>query len=175
MGRCEAMENKETIAEIEEQIKRTKDRRMYERLQTIRLRLMGVSVNQIALTLCRSDKTIRTYLSAYEKNGLDGLTMKRPPGKSDRLTNEQRDQLKQVIVSKVPADVGFTAKFNWTLQILADYIEREYGFGYSLRGVSKLMERMNMSYTKPTYTMAAADPEKQKQFVEETFPVLKKG
>ena len=29
-------------------------------------------------------------------------------------------------------------------------------------------------YTKPTYTLAAADPVKQQQFVEETFPALKK-
>jgi hypothetical protein len=36
------------------------------------------------------------------------------------------------------------------------------------------MEHMNMSYTKPMYTLAAADPVKQQQFVEETFPALKK-
>jgi len=41
--------------------------------------------------------------------------------------------------------------------------------------VSRLMERMNMSYTRPTYTLAAADPVKQKIFVEDTFPVLKRG
>jgi transposase len=36
------------------------------------------------------------------------------------------------------------------------------------------MHRLDMSYTKPTYTLAAADEEKQKEFVEETFPRLKK-
>ncbi|MHB1685526.1 MAG: winged helix-turn-helix domain-containing protein [Bacilli bacterium] len=48
-------------------------------------------------------------------------------------------------MTQVPAEVGFTAKFNLTLQIIADYIGRTYGFQYSLHGVSKLMERMNMS------------------------------
>jgi hypothetical protein len=33
---------------------------------------------------------------------------------------------------------------------------------------------MGLSYTKPTYTLAAADEEKQKAFVEITFPGLKK-
>lgn len=163
------------IIGIEARIKRTNDRRMYERLQSIRLWLMSVPVKQIAMTLCRSEKTIRVYIRAYKEHGLDGLVMKRSPGKSSRLTKEQRDELKQVIVNHVPADVGFSAKFNWTLQIIADYIERTFGFQYSLRGVSKLMERMNMSYTKPTYTLAAADPVKQQQFAEETFPTLKKG
>jgi len=169
------MDNKDALIEVEERIRSTKDRRMYERLQTIRLRLIGRSVLEISEILNRSDKTIRNYLHAYEKEGLAGLAMRFSPGPNQRLTKEQRELLKQVIVNRVPADVGFTAKFNWTLQIIADYIEREYGYTYSIRGVSKLMERMGMSRTKPTYTLAAADPEKQQQFVEETFPALKKG
>ncbi|KGT72844.1 transposase [Bradyrhizobium japonicum] len=169
------MDNKEALATVEEQIRVTKDRRMYERLQTVRLRLMGRSILEIAEIMGRSDKTIRKYLHAYEKEGLLGLAMRFSPGPNQRLTEKQREDLKQVIVDKVPADVGFTAKFNWTLQLIKDYIERSYGYTYSIRGVSKLMERMGMSYTKPTYTLAAADPDKQQQFVEETFPALKRG
>ncbi|MNF98458.1 hypothetical protein D3C84_813160 [compost metagenome] len=158
------MENHEALAAIEDQLKSTKDRRMYERFQTIRLRLMGRSVSEIATIVFRSEKTIRNYIHAYEKEGISGLTMQLSPGRSTRLTKDQRDELKRVIVSQVPADVGFTAKFNWTLQLVADYIERTYECSYSLRGVSKLMEHMNMSYTKPTYTLVAADPKKQERF-----------
>jgi transposase len=53
-------------------------------------------------------------------------------------------------------------------------VKREFGKTYSIRGVSKLMHRMELSYTKPTYTLAAADEEQQKEFVETTFPRLKK-
>ncbi len=169
------MDIQSAIEEIEEHIRRTNDRRMYERLQTIHLWLLRVPVKQIAQMLFRSDRTVRTYIRAYKRSGLEGLEIKYAPGKSCRLTTEQRDELKQVITNQVPADVGFPAKFNWTLEIIAQHIEREYGFQYSLRGASKLMERMNMSYTRPTYTLAAADPQKQQAFVEEVFPVLKKG
>jgi transposase len=168
------MENNEALAAIEERMKSTKDRRMYERLQTIRLRL-SMPVSEIATIMCRSEKTIRSYIHAYEKEGIPGLIMRFSPGRSSRLTKDQRDEFKRVKVNQVPADVGFTARFNWTLQLIADYIERTYGYQYSLLGVSKLMEHMNMSYTKPTYTLAAADPVKQERFVEETFPALKKG
>lgn len=169
------MENKEDITKVEERMKSTKDRRMYERLQIVRLRLKGMPVREIATITCRSEKTIRKYIHAYEKEGLPGLIMQFSPGRTSRLTKDQRDELKRVIVNQVPADVGFTARFNWTLKLIADYIERTYGCQYSLRGISKLMEHMDMSYTKPTYVLAAADPEKQKQFVEETFPAIKKG
>ncbi|XMB25670.1 winged helix-turn-helix domain-containing protein [Paenibacillus sp. BR2-3] len=53
-------------------------------------------------------------------------------------------------------------------------IHREFGKTYSIRGISKLMHRMDMSYTKLTYTLAAADEEKRRLFVETTFPRLKK-
>jgi transposase len=57
---------------------------------------------------------------------------------------------------------------------MAAYIKREFGYRYSLRGISKMMYRQGLSYTKPTYTLAAADSEKQRQFSEITFPELKK-
>jgi transposase len=67
-----------------------------------------------------------------------------------------------------PHEVGFTAKFNWNLQLMGEYIKREYNNNYSIRGISKMMHRLGLSCTKPTYTLAAADEEKQKVFVETT-------
>jgi transposase len=169
------MENKETeLQAVEQRIKQTKDRRMFERYQTIRLYLIGQSVNQIAFILGRTSKTIKAYIDAYKEHGLNGLIMKQSTGKPTRLTKEQQIQLKQTIIDHVPHEVGYAPKFNWTLEIIAAYILREFGHTYSIRGVSKLMHRMGMSYTKPTYTLEAADEEKQRQFVEETFPGLKK-
>lgn len=169
------MEKKERgLQEVEKRIKQTKERRMYERYQTIRFYLIGQPVNQIAFLLGRTSKTIRTYINVYKAYGLNGLIMKQSTGRPSRLTKDQQTQLKEVIINHVPQEVGFTAKCNWTLEIIAAYILREFGYTYSIRGVSKLMHRMGMSYTKPTYTLEAADKEKQKQFVEETFPELKK-
>jgi putative transposase len=37
--------------------------------------------------------------------------------------------------------------------------------------MSRLLESLGLSYTKPTYTLAQADAEKQKIFQEEIFPV----
>lgn len=79
-----------------------------------------------------------------------------------------------MIATKLPVDVGFPAKFNWILAIVAAFIEREWNKTYTLRGVSILLHDLGLSHTKPTYTLANADPAKQKQFIEETFPAFKK-
>ncbi|MDT2305442.1 winged helix-turn-helix domain-containing protein [Paenibacillus larvae] len=55
-------------------------------------------------------------------------------------------------------------KHNWTLELIATYVERDWGHCYSLRGISKVMERLGLSYTKPTYTLAAADPQETTPF-----------
>ncbi|WP_366414856.1 winged helix-turn-helix domain-containing protein [Paenibacillus sp. GP183] len=60
------------------------------------------------------------------------------------------------------------------MEIIGAYIKREFKHEYSIRGISKMMHRMGLSYTKPTYTLAAAEVEKQNEFVKTTFPGLKK-
>jgi transposase len=169
-----AMETINELQEVEKRLKQEKNRRMFERYQTVRLHLLGHDKQQIATIIGRSERTVRTYLQHYQESGLDGLQMSFSPGRRERITKEQQAQLKRTIIESLPHEVGFTAKFNWTLQLIGEYIKREYGKSYSIRGVSKLMERLEMSYTKPTYTLAAADEEKQKEFVETTFPRLKK-
>jgi len=164
----------EQLQDVEQRLKHEKSRRMFERYQTVRLHLLGHDNAAIAVSIGRKESTVDMYLRQYRKQGLDGLQMKFSPGPPEQLSKEQQQQLKKIICDHVPHDVGFTAKFNWTLGLIGDYISREFGRSYSIRGVSKLIHRMDLSYTKPTYTLAAADEEKQRLFVEITFPRLKK-
>ena len=155
-------------------MKQTKDKRMFERYQAIQLHLQGYLQKDIVNIVGRSRKTIYCYISAYEEKGIEGLVRNASPGAPRKLTATQEQALVQVITTKLPVDVGFPAKFNWTLAIVAAFIEREWHKTYTLRGVSILLHDLGLSHTKPTYTLANADPVKQKQFIEETFPALKK-
>jgi transposase len=168
------MENSVSFQEIQIAMKKAKDRRMYERYQTLYLYLQGTEVEQIAHTINRSVKTVKGYIKAYKSGGIGGLQINHSPGAPVRLTKEQQEKLKQTIVNSIPHDVGFIARHNWTLEIIAAFVKREFGLTYSLRGISKMMNRQGLSYTKPTYTLAAADEEKQRIFSETTFPELKK-
>ncbi len=59
--------NLDELQEIENKLKHEKNRRMYERYQAVRLRLMGNTIHQISTILKRSDKTIGTYIRSYKK------------------------------------------------------------------------------------------------------------
>jgi transposase len=159
------METTPTYIEIESLMKKEKDRRMFERYQTIYLHLKGKNTLEISEIILR----------AYREAGVVGLQINYSTGAPERLTKEQQDQLKQTIVSSVPHEVGFLSKYSWTLYLTGEYIQREFGPTYSLRGISKMVHRLGLSYTKPTYTLAAADEVKKQAFTEVTFPTLKKG
>lgn len=164
----------DAIQKMLESMKATNDKRMYERYQTIYLYLQGYSKKEIANLIGRTEKTIYNYVNAYEEKGMDGLIMGQSPGAPRKLTPEQEQELVQVISTSLPVDVGFPAKHNWTLAIIASFIKKEWNQTYTLRGVSRLLHDLGLRYTKPSYTLAKADPMKQKEFAEETFPAYKK-
>lgn len=168
------MEKTQAWIEIEALMKKDKDRRMFERYQAICLHLKGKNAQEISEIIGRTERTVYKYIRAYRVAGVAGLQMNYSTGAPERLTKEQQEQLKQTIVSSVPHEIGFQSKYSWTLFLIGEYIKREFGHTYSLRGISKMVHRLGLSYTKPTYTIAAADEAKQQVFTEVTFPALKK-
>jgi transposase len=133
------------IEAVEQAMKQTTDKRMYERYLAVRLRLEGQTLEQISKTLHRTRKTIGGYLHKYKGGGLGALAMDHSPGKPSKLTEQQTDQLTKVLTGKRPADVGFEAKYTWTLKLATHYIEREFGQTFSERGLSLLLHRLGFS------------------------------
>lgn len=141
----------------------------------IYLHLKGFKQKEIAEIVLRFTKTVSTYIKAYRGNGLDGLMMGHSIGAPRKLTEQQEQELVQVIAYHPPHDVGYDNHYNWTLAIMSDFIEKEWAQTYTLRGISKLLQDLGLSYTRPTYTLKKADPQKQNEFINETFPSLKKA
>jgi transposase len=164
------METTQKHTEIEAWMKKEKDRCMFERYQAIYLHLKDKTPLEISEIIGRTDRTVIRYMRAYREVGVAGLQMN-----YSTRTPEQQEQLKQTIVSSVPHEVGLLSKYSWILYLIGEYIKRQLGPTYSLRGISKMAHRLGLSYTKPTYTLAAADEAKQQVFKEVTFPTLKKN
>ncbi|WP_084064691.1 IS630 family transposase [Paenibacillus stellifer] len=164
----------EEIEQLNAAMKQTSDKRLYERYLAVRLRLEGHTFEEIGDLLSRARQTIGLYWKSYQTQGLSGLKMDYSPGQPTKLTEEQRHQLAAMLEQQQPADVGFEAHYTWTLPLVAEWIEREFGVTMSVRGISAMLKRMNFSFTKATYTLAKADEEAQAFFRKYTFAQLKK-
>lgn len=164
------------LAEIErlnEVMKETSEKRLYEKYLAVRLHLEGHSFMEIGQLLGRARQMISSYWQSYQKQGIAGLEMDHSPGQPPKLSKEQRQQLAAMLEQKQPADVGFEARYTWTLPLVAEWIQREFGQEISVRGISAMLKRINFSFTKATYTLAKADKEEQIYFRKHTFARLK--
>lgn len=161
------------LEEVKYAMRETDDKRLYERYQCIYLLLMGQTQKNIAKLINRGVDTVGSYVRAYCTYGIQGLELQTSSGRPKKLTEEQERQLYQTIVEKTPADVGFPANMNWTAPLVRDWVQKHFQVEYSDRGARELLYRMGFSYTRPTYTLAKADPEKQEAFKQE-FTGLKK-
>jgi transposase len=169
------MVQEQELCNLQAAMKSAKRHRDFERYQAVYLSLKGYKQKDIADITGRCVDTIRHYTRAYQEGGMAGLQMGCSSGKPSKLTAGQKQTLLETVAYQHPADVGFPARYNWTLALVVQFIEREWKKTYTLRGSSKLLHSLGLSYTRPTYTLQKADPAEQNTFVQETFPSLKKA
>lgn len=87
------------------------------------------------------------------------------------MTEEQK--LKEVITQNTPDNICLPNRKNWNASLALQWVKNNFGIQYSPSGMLKVLQRLELSFTKPTYTLAKADPKKQEEF-KASFEVLKK-
>lgn len=147
------MENKKQLAELQNAMKKASNRRLFERYQAVYLYLKGYTMKEIGEIIGRSRETVSTYISSYKKEGIAGLTLGRSSGKPRRLNPEQEATLIEVITQETPVTVHISEQTHWTLALMIKYVEREWEFTYSLRGMSLLLQRLGLVYKRPHYIL----------------------
>ncbi|TCO73108.1 putative transposase [Marinisporobacter balticus] len=166
--------NNSQIQEIKKTMKQTKEKRMYLRYLVIYYHLKEYTIVDISKIVDPCEHTVGSYIKKYNSQGIEGLVPGCSPGAPRKLTQEQEQLLKEIIITKTPDEVGFPSRKNWDLNIARQWIQKKFGVEYSLRGMLEVLHHLNLSYTRPTYTLAKADPEKQEIFKQE-FELLKKA
>ena len=156
----------EELSAIKLAMEKEKLARVYKRYQALYLFLSGRTCKEISDLIGITSITVCNIHRAYKKGGLAVIPDKSKPGRPSRLTQDQRNELKQVILKQAPSDVGFLTSLTWTANLIGKYIQREYGCTYSVRGITGMLARMGFSYIHPTYVLAKAQL-KQDSFVQD--------
>lgn len=163
----EADNNNPEIQAVKTAIKKSQDKRMYQRYMVILYHLKGYTNKDISKMLELCQHTVGIYINKYKENGLDGLVLHYSPGAPRMLTEAQEAKLVDVVTIKTPNEVGYPNKMNWDANIIKDWILNNFGVKYSYTGTIDLIHRLKLSYTRPTYTLAKANPQKQEEFKQE--------
>ncbi|MGL5749304.1 MAG: IS630 family transposase [Paraclostridium sp.] len=146
-----------------------KNVRMYKRYSVILKHLQGMSNKKIAEMELLEAHAVGNYIKKYHEGGLSALEIKYSPGAPRKMTSEQEEKLVEIVTGNIPEDY----MCNWTIAIIQELIKKEFNIKMCHSAVAVVLHRLNLSYTRPTYTLAKADEEKQIKFIED-FEVLKK-
>ncbi len=169
----EALEKQEEIAKLLRLSKCEKNAKQKNRYDVVLLHLEGHKSREISEILHTPVRTVNTHISAYKKGGVGALVIKKQPGAEKKLTDEQEEKLYRVISENTPEEVGIGVFANWTAPLVCEYVKRQFQVTFSKRGTLNLLHRIKLSYTRPTYSLAKADPEKQEKFREELESIKK--
>ena len=121
----------------------------------------------------RNEHTVSKYIQTFKTLGLDGLIPKKPKGNNSKSTSEQTQILINTINENTPDQVGLAPFKNWNCKLVVVWVLNEFEICYSITGITDLLHRLGLSYTRPTYVLAKADPIKQAEF-KEKFETIKK-
>ena len=133
----------------------------------------GYPRKQISQILHIPLRTVSDHISHYKKGGIEALVLIKQPGAPRKLSDAQEAELLSVISTKTPQEAGVAVFANWTAALACAFVEQRFGVSFSTRGMLNLFQRLGLRYTRPTYTLNKANPEKQEEF-RKTFETLKK-
>ena len=160
------MEKDEEITKLKKLARKAHDARQRRQYDIVRLYLAGRKKPEIAGIMDMSLQGIYNVLNKYKANGIEGLLLGKAKGRERKMNAEQESELRKVISEKLPKEVGLEPYCNWTAPLACKYVKDHFGVDFSERGMRDVFYRLKLSYTRPTYTLAKADPVKQEEFKE---------
>ncbi|WP_419470408.1 IS630 family transposase [Candidatus Kuenenia sp.] len=148
--------SEKTRIEFKKAHKKEPHRRHADRIKAILLLDSGWSYEEVAEALLLDDQTIRNYEKLYKDKGFDGLLSDNYVGCMPKLTCEQEEQLKDHI-----------RKNNYSAaKEIVEYVKQTFNKTYTPEGMVHTLDRLGFTYKKTTIVPGKANPEKQKEFIE---------
>src|SRR6266498_3683365 len=113
MARMRSIPNPEncTLTELDAAIKATVTPRSRLRLQGIKALLIGIDYLQVVKLFEITERSLRTWVAAFNRQGIDGLIDRARPGRPRAIGAEHEDRLRDLIVRPSQAEIThWTAK-----------------------------------------------------------------
>jgi len=146
--------------------------RVAKRLQAVVLNSEGRTSGELAGILKAPRSKVSEWLARYQAHGIDGLLEGYRSGRPAELTEQQRQQLGDILDSG-PVAYGLDNGV-WTSPMIAWVIEEEFGVQYHPGHVRKVLHTLRFSVQRPRRVLARADAAAQDRWRRRIYPNLKK-
>ena len=117
-------------------------------------------------------RSVERWKKAFRIDGVAGIHALSVPGRPSRLDAKERGRLTQVLLAGAQA-AGFPTDL-WTCQRVTDVIRREFGVGYHLCHVSRILHSLGWSPQRPSRRAVERDESEIKRWLKEDWSRIKK-
>jgi len=130
------------------------------------------SAPKIAKQTGYNEHTVRGWLSAYKKKGVEGLKGVLPPGRPSEKGKAIEENIDEV-VSKSPIEVGYIEE-SWTANLLAHYFS-EKGINAGVTTIKRALKKKGWRYKRFAKTLPQNIPsaESKQKRVKEIIDAIK--
>jgi len=137
--------------------RKSNDKRLWQKAVAI-LENWSLSLEEISRKIEKSPTVIRSWIKAYNRQGLEGLTQKKPKASDTRASSlELRHRRILEILHGRPRAYGIN-RSNWSLRTLAEAFTREHGDIISTSTVSRLVRDSGYAMKKVRRVLSSPDP-----------------
>lgn len=143
------------------------------RRQAIQLLKAGNALSAVAAAVGASVSSVHRWYQTYLEEGLKGLRPRPTPGRPPKLSERQKKKLEKRLLQG-PLAAGYRTDL-WTLQRVAEVIEREFGVGYHPSHVWKILAGLGWSCQKPERRARQRNEEAIRRWKRYRWPHIKKG
>ena len=94
-----------------------------------------------------SFKSICNWVNKLNEGGVEGLIDKKKPGRTSRLTKEQKEKIKFVVLEQSPEDYQYNSS-TWTGLLLIDWIDKQYNIVYKKAQIYNILKNIGLTFQK---------------------------
>lgn len=121
------------------------DAKFLRKVTIVNLMLNGASASSLSPSCGETTRTLISWMKSVDEKGFEALRPKKQPGRPNKLSNEQKEKIKDAILLP-PEDSGYTV---WDGPTLSDYIRKTFGIDLGVRQCQRLFHKLGFSQIRP--------------------------
>lgn len=149
------------LAEGQMIVSSTDDAKYQHKVECVNIVLGGMPPSELSKYVAESKNTITQWVKTADEEGFEALHPKKQPGRPQKLTPAQLDEISKLLDEDDPARQGYRV---WDGPTMSQYIKKAYSITISPRSCQRMFHSLGFSLIRPqTFPSAEKDNSEERE------------
>jgi transposase len=165
--------SKKTLRKIQKKVHHALDigdMRLYKKSKAVLMILSGIKYVTICSELSVSEDTLRRWRNDFLLRGLNSFIFKTSPGRPQKLTKSQIQELFDSI-KQGPEACGYLSGC-WRTPLIQDLILQKFGVLFSAKYLAEFLKNIGLTFQKAKFASGHLNEEKRQVWLSKTWPQI---